>query len=295
MRNEIRKKPLLLIYHLSFLIFILFSCSSSPDLPEEVFSIRNMASRQLDLANRTATQGRFGDALLIVEDARRLALSTDDPVLLIQTATARANFLFSLGRYDEAFQNWEAARDEGEIAGFPDLAILAQIYSARGRLMLLNNPTEAAVLEIQDQIRFYISSIRSDPQVQASGWLVMGMVEKELQHYSEAEAAARRSLDIHVRNRNLEDAAYDWYFIASIHSVAGRYDDALAALRNAINYDRRAENGYGLASSWEAMGEVYIRTGNYTEAARAFNRAADIYQAIGLEDLSIKAAARSQN
>ena len=276
------------------ILFSLAACSSAPKKPAEIFVDRNMAANQLDLAIRTANQGLYADALLILEDARRFAVSSDDPPLLIKTSIARGNFLFSLGLHDEAFLDWEAAREEGEISGERDLAILARIYAVRGRLVLMTGAgTKTGAEEIRDQVNGLISSIKSNRLALATGYLVLGMAEKELEHYPESERALRRALDIHEKDRYLEEAAYDWYFMASVFSVAGRYDDALAALQTAIAFDRRAENGFGLASSWQAVGEVYLKKNLAEESVRAFYRAADIFRAIGLEESASKAEARA--
>jgi tetratricopeptide (TPR) repeat protein len=284
---------------MSFLFFtfcFVISCSSVPKKPAAIFTERNMTSNQLELANRTANQGRYADALLIVEDARRMAVSVDDPPLLIKTSITRGNILFSLGRHDEAFQDWEVARLEAERSGERDLAALAGIYIRRGRLMILiSSGTNTGVEEIRDQVIALILSIRSDNQAQAAGYVVLGMAEKELRRFQEAERALRRALDIHEKGLYLEEAAYDCFFVASIYSVSERYNEALAALNMAISFDRRAENGFGLASSWQAMGDVYSKVGNKLEAEVAYRRAADIYRALGLEDYAQRADDKIKN
>ncbi|MDR2619200.1 MAG: tetratricopeptide repeat protein [Treponema sp.] len=272
------------------------ACSSAPKKPLEVLTSRNMASSQLDLANRTANQGRYSDALLILEDARKTAVAVDDPPLLIKTAISRGNIVFALGRHDEAFECWEDARLEAEAAGERDFAAQARIYAARGRLVLLSaggSGETGAAEEIRAQVNQEIASIKSDDLSRAAGWLVAGMAEKELGRYTEAETSIRKALEIHEKNRYLEEAAYDWYFIGSIRSVSERYDAAVEALKNAIRFDRLAENGFGLASSWQALGEVYLKTGNRGESGAAFRRAAGIYRAVGLLDLAEKAEAKA--
>jgi tetratricopeptide (TPR) repeat protein len=281
-------------------VLLLTSCSSAPKRPAEIYTERNTAYNLLELAGRTANQGRYADALLILEDVRRTAVGVDDSPLLVRTAVTRGNVLFSLGRHDEAFLEWEAARKEAESSGENDLAAFAAIYSCRGRLVLLiNSGTNIGVEEIRDQVNRLISSIKTNREAQASGFLVLGMAEKELGRYAEAERALRSAIAIHEKDLYLEEAAYDWYFLASIFSVSGRYDNALAALTTAISFDRRAENGFGLASSWQAMGEVYLKKSLSVnpaeagavraEAVQAFRRAADIFRANFLEDAALKA------
>ena len=275
-----------------FFVFAFFSaCSSAPRMPEEVFVIRNTAANHLNLANYNASQGRFEDALIILEEAWRLALSTDDPPLRVNAATSRGSILFSLGRYEEAFAAWENASVEGEASGLRLPAARARIYSIRARLVQLSNAypeggqaADAEAGRLREQVLQELAVVRADTGAVAAGYLTLGMAEKQLRRWAEAENAAVRALGIYERSRLLEDAAYAWFIIASIRSVSGNHNAALEALRTAISFDRRAENGFGLASSWHAMGDVYRNAGRSGESQAAHRRAADIYRAIGLYD-----------
>jgi len=271
------------------LLTVVFSgCSSAPKSAGEVFTDRNMAVQQLNLVNQTASHGRYDDALRDLTEARRLAVSSDDPYLRLRTSISRGDILFSLGRHDEAFSEWENASHEGDTSGEPVLASLARIYAIRAKLLLLANETDtgtatdAAVEELKAQLNREMAIVRNDDTSSAAGYAAMGLAEKALGRWAEAESSVRRALEIHQKNNALEDTAYDWYLIASIRSVAGNYDGAMDALRSAISFDRRAENGFGLASSWQAMGDVYQKAGRIQDAQTAWRRAAEIYRAIGL-------------
>ena len=278
---------------LAFCFLLSVSCSSAPKRPAAIYTDRNTANNLLDQAIRAGNQSRYEDALVILEDARLLAVSTDDPQLLIKTSISRGNFLFSLGSHDEAFGEWNDAVTEAERSGESNLACLARIYIARGNLMrLINSGSKNGITEIRDQAAVLVSSVKSEPLVQAAGYSVIGLAEKELGRYADAEKSVRQALDIHAKSLYLEDAAYDWYIIASIFSVAGRYDDALKALDTAIEYDRRAENSFGLASSWMARGDVCQKAGSSAESASAYKRAAGILRAMGLEDAAANAEAK---
>jgi tetratricopeptide (TPR) repeat protein len=262
------------------------ACSTAPKRPVEVFAVRNMAVNQLDLANKAADQGRYGDALLLLEEARRLAVSVDDPTLRIRTSLARGNIGFSMGNHEEAFAAWDAAREEAEKAGEGELTAAAGIYISRGRLILLSKSgaSPEALEELRLGVTRHISLIKSDFLSTALGWITLGLIYKEEGLYPEAEDAFGRALVIHGKNRYLEEAAYDWYLIASVRSVAGRCDEAAEALETAIAFDRRAENGYGLAADWSALGEVYAKAGKTAESGAAKERAAAIFKSIGLDD-----------
>ena len=272
---------------LPLLSFLLFSCSSAPRPVPDIYTIRNMAVQQLNVANQTASRGLFEDALIIVEDARNLAISADDPSLRIQTTISRGNILFAMGREAPAFQDWETAAAEADASGESVLAAQARINIIRASLILLSNDETAeagSAAEHRASLERLLPAVRQDPNANALWNLTLGLAERQLGSWTEAESSVRRALDIYERNSNLEDAAYAWFVIASIRSLAGNYNAALEALTTSINIDRRVENGYGLASSWQAMGDVYQKAGRTEEARAAWHRASEIYEAIGLGD-----------
>jgi tetratricopeptide (TPR) repeat protein len=286
-----------LLIEVIFLLVVFSGCSSAPKKPAEVFTDRNMAVNQLNLANLTANRGHYEQALLIVEDARRLALGTDDPSLRLQTAISRGGFLFSLGRDSEAFEAWKSAAAEGDATGQPALAALARIYAIRAELIRLSNeekPDNAAAEALKARLGREMPAVRADALSTAAGHVTLGLAEKQLGRWNEAENAVKSALDIHEKGRYLEDAAYDWFLIASIRSVAGSYDSSLEALRAAIAFDRRAENGFGLASSWQATGDVYQKAGRREEALAAWRRSAEIYRALGHNDRAAKLESESE-
>ena len=270
------------------IVLFAVSCSSAPKRPTEVRAVRNSGAGQLDLAAATANQGLFDDALFIVETVLRSAIRVDYPPLLIKCAIIRGNILFSMGRYDDAVESWNHGIRVAERDGEASLASEARIFAARGRLLKLGAESSGdknrELEEIKTLLTREIASLKNDPLIEAAGWAVLGIAEKELRRYAEAESAVRKALAVHEKNFYLEDAAYDWYIIASIYSVSGRHDEAVEALKMAIEFDRRAENGYGLASSWSSLGEVYLLSGNSADANTSFRRSADIYRSLGMEE-----------
>ena len=281
-----------------FLLLVMFfsGCSSAPKRAAEIFTDRDTAQSQLNLANKTANRGRYNEALAILEEARRLAVSADDPSLRIKTSISRGNLMLSLGHEAQAFAEWENAAAEGDASAETALAALARICAIRAKLLLMaNGQTGAAASEGEgqaEQLKIQLGeemlAVRADDFSTASGYVTLGLAEKQLGRWAEAESAVRRALDVHEKNRSLEDAAYDWFLIASIRSVAGNLDSALEALRTAISFDRRAENSFGLASSWQAMGDVYQKAGRNEESKTAWRRASEIYHAMGLGDRARK-------
>jgi len=134
---------------------------------------------------------------------------------------------------------------------------------------------------VLDQVISESANVSRNRLFLAFSWQVRSLALRALGRWSEAEDAARRSLDIHLRERQLESASYDWFIIASIRSLAGNTQGALDALQSSITLDRRIENSWGIAASYRAMGDVYFRAGQNSEGLASFNRARAIFLAMG--------------
>jgi tetratricopeptide (TPR) repeat protein len=280
--------PLFCVLSVSLVIGFI-ACSSAPKRPEEIHTVRYAAETQLELANQAADRGYYSQALDLLAEARRLAVNVDDPPLRIRTGLSLGNILFFLGRRDEADEAWQAALVEADQAGNGELAAICRIYQARGELLAIiagdgaGGGTGGDAADIRNRVQRELGAVKTDKLAAALGWTVIGLAEKELGRYKEAESALKKALDIHDSERYLEQAAYDWYLIASVRSVAGSYETALAALREAIILDRRSENSHGLGKDWLAMGDVYTKAGKGSEAAAAYGRAAAIFRSEGFE------------
>jgi tetratricopeptide (TPR) repeat protein len=321
------------IFFLVSLLFVL-GCSSAPERPLEIDNIRSMAEAQLDLANRDIDHGNYGNALELLGEARRIAVSSDNPSLRIRTNLSLGNVLFYQGRAREAFRLWLATLTEAEQEESVELAAVCRIHIDRGRLFRAAAAGNAAILpedrpgrpdgenggaeagtaaeaeaeaagaaergrrnrrrqqfspgnvsvaqSVRDSVIGEMAVIK-DRQYTALAWTVAALAERELGNYAEAEAAVRRALSIHEKDRYLEQAAYDWYLVASIRSTGGMYPAAEAAVTEAIAFDRRAENSWGLAADWRALGDIRKKAGDAAGAAAAYGRSAEIFRSLGME------------
>ncbi|MDR3138499.1 MAG: hypothetical protein LBT95_02375 [Treponema sp.] len=255
---------------------ILLGCSSAPERPAELVTLRGMAQTQLELAGREADQGNYEAALEFLNEARRFAISIDNPVLLVRTGLSRGNVLFYMGKTEDAAGAWQAALAEAEAAGEADLAALSRIHIARGRLLAAPPGETRIAEEVRSRVKEELAAIKTDRLALALGWTVAGLAEKELRLWEEAEVSLKKALDIHEKGNYLSEAAYDWFLIASVRSVAGRYEAAVEALMTALGFDRRGENTYGLASDWRALGDVYKKMGDSARSAAAYGRSEEI-------------------
>jgi tetratricopeptide (TPR) repeat protein len=254
------------------------SCSSVPKRPAEIFAVQAMTETMLGSANKASDLGNYTEALSFLNQAWTLAVSTDKPALRIRVNLSRGNALYAMGRTTEAEKIWKEAELEAEFAGEPALASASRVYRARS--LLLSGKANAG--DVLDLVQNEQNALKSDKLLSAMAWTVRGLAEKELARYDDAEKSVRSALSIHDGGRYLEQAAYDWYIIASIRSVAGNYADAIDALNQAISFDRRAENSFGLAMDWSAIGNVFRKMGQEDNAATSWRRSADIFRAMDM-------------
>jgi len=255
---------------------LLASCSTAPKRPAEIYTIQGMADTLIGQANKEGDQGNYAEELLLLDEAWRLAVTTDRPALRIRVNMSRANALYALGRTPEAERIWRNAEIEANFNEEPMLASACRIYRARSTLLSGTAKPEDVLALVEKEINV----LKPDKLFYAMAWTVKGMAQKDLDQFAEAEKSIMSALAIHEKERYLEQAAYDWYLIASIRSVAGEYRPAVEALNKALHFDRRAENTFGLAKDWAALGDVLSKAGNNGAANMSWRRAAEIFRAM---------------
>jgi len=253
-------------------IFIIASCSSAPDNPGDVYFLRTQAEEGLETANREASKGNFEFALSLLTGHKRSAILTDDLSLIVRVTLSKGNVLFSLGRFDEAFAEWDYALKEAVLSANAELISISKIFAARGNLL----SQRVSAQSVLDEITRESANLKTRLYT-AFSWQVRGLALRDLNRWREAEEAVNQSLSIHDKDKQLENASYDWYIIASIRSLSGNLTGALQALETSIAIDRRIENSWGLASSWRAKGDVLRKDGREAEAIEAYIRARTIY------------------
>ena len=257
-----------------------------------MYSVRKQAEAQLALGSRQADRGDLETGLVILDEAMRLAIVADDPGLRVRVGLSRGNVLFLMGRGGEAEKAWNDALSEAERAAHSELAAVSRIHIARGKL--LSQEGAAGAQSVRDEVDRNMAQIRNDRYYTAFAWTIIGLAEKDMGNYAQAEAAVLRAVEIHEKDLYFELTAYDWFMIASFRSLAGNYHGALEALENAAAFDRRVENSWGLASDWRAMGDVHRKAGNSEASRAAYGRAAEIFQALGNSEAAAQTLSRAE-
>ena len=210
---------------------------------------------------------------MLADEARRFAVAVDDSGLIIRSDLTRGVVLAALGRVAEARAAFDGALAEAERIRNVELAAASRVHIARQDLI----EGSRGAAEVRDQAKRELALIKTEQTDLALAWILVGLAEKELGNWADAEKGVKNALDIHVKGAYMEMAAYDWYLIASIRSVAGLYQGALDALDEALAYDRRAENTYGLGMDWKAIGDVYKKEGKDAAADIAYLRSEEIF------------------
>jgi len=264
-------------------------CSSAPKDTGDVNKTRKDAEVQLEQGNAAADRGNYSAAVVFVNEARRLAVITDNSSLLIRAGISLGNVLFAMGNAEGASEAWNKALDEAEFAEYRELAAVCRVHVARGKLI-----SQSAAQSVRDEVTRELAGIKTEPMYIAYAWTVKGLAEKEMGRYAAAEDDVKKALAIHEKERSLELAAYDWFMIASFRSLSGNPAGAIKALESAIEYDRRTENSWGLANDWQAMGDVQKKAGNQKASRAAYSRAAAIFRALGSADAAEKALKRGE-
>jgi len=274
---KLKIKNIFVIISIALLTPVIFSCSSKPKNQGEISQYRVQAEMLLESGNRETGKGNYDNALILINESKRLATLADDPSLIIRSGLSRANVIYSLGRTDEAFAQWGQAVAEAQKFGNSELLSAAKIYLARGEL-ISGKKTAQSVLDIVGSEQ---SNIKINQLYTAVSWQVRGLALHSLGKYKEAEDAFMQSAEIHEKSLYFENASYDWYSIASSRSLSGDLNGAIQALEKSIEIDRRIENSWGLAASWRAMGDVYRKAGREQDAQAAYSRSISIYRAMG--------------
>ncbi len=265
------------------MIFSFVSCSSAPKKPAEITTLREIGKTQLELAGREIDRGNYDAAMLYLADAWNYAVLSDNPELRIKVLLTRGNAYFYEGNEDASNEDWQAALAEAEQDENEELVAAAKIHIERGRLLKAvkdESSPSSLFIEIKSSVSNEMNKIKTEELYTALAWTVIGMAEKAMEVWKEAEKSFANALNIHEKGVYLEQAAYDWYLIASVRSVSGNYKEAADALMRSISFDRRAENSYGLASDWKALGDVYSKMGEAEKSKNAYARSEEIFNSM---------------
>lgn len=184
--------------------FMCTSCSSAPKRPAEIFTTRNAAVSQMELAHQAVMKGEPDVAKQFLSEAWRLAVASDDADTRARVLLATGNAWYSEGAVENALQMWKQAKEEAEQAHSAVLTAAANIHLARGNLAEGSGQPEMSDTDRKkraEESRATVLAAQKELDgtvvYEAYAWRVLSLAEKELGNTDAALQAIDRAADIH--------------------------------------------------------------------------------------------------
>jgi len=256
-----------------FLIFT--SCSSTPKVPPQVFTLRNEAAKMIELGSKAMREGNTDTAQRLYTEAYRIYTSVDE-------AEGRIRALDGLGRISEGgHAQWDIAQRIAQEANNEVLVALASLLQAEAAL---DSQNQEAWVNAQETAESAATILNDKPLDKARALRIAGSASKALGAYDRALKAYNEAAALDLKNNFFTEYATDQYLIASIYSKQGEYDAAIEALWEAVKNDKRVENSSGIGDDYVALGMVAEKAGALTEAENYYTRSIEVYKAARLID-----------
>jgi tetratricopeptide (TPR) repeat protein len=255
-------------------------CSTAPKRPTQVVERKERAAQYAAAGNARYARADYRQALTFY----RLALNENLAVDHTQGIAASYNSLgkahLALGELQQAERYFREAQRLAEKLSDPRLQAqsssnLSEINLARGQ-----------AAEAEELLRSALSRLPAgDPGPEQAILLHnLGAVLKAGQRLPEALGCFQQALALNLRHERFEEAASNYYMIASIQSRQGDPTAAVASLQEALRYDRLMERSLGIAEDLAALGLLYRRLGREEEALDAYRRSLQVYQSLSLAE-----------
>ncbi len=111
----------------------------------------------------------------------------------------------------------------------------------------------------------------------------LGTAEKNLGDSAKALEYYGKALEINLASKLIDEAASDYYMIASVHSLDGRYDEAIKNATLALALDKQMENSPRIAKDLYALGLISTKKGDAAAAFDYFQRAYLVFTTLGFK------------
>lgn len=282
-----RMKVAGIFFILAIFLFIFISCSSAPERPMIITEKYDLASVQLEDGTRALACGDFVNADKHLTDAGTLALSIDNPDLLVKIFLSRIAWQTTVnGKAGEesALQFLKEARLEAERSSGKEIfRAVCDIYEAHILVCCTDQADKAVALLLKNE-----RAVEKEPFYQGFLYHTLGDALALQKKYDEADRIYLKAAELHTKNRYLQETGNDWYAAASVRSLGGNKRLAFDAIEQALVYDRNAENTAAIASDYLAAARILVREpateDDKKKAAAQARYAAAIYRAVNQED-----------
>ncbi len=252
------------------------SCSTAPPKSDTVTLVKQQAASAAESGEQYFHQGRYDLALQFFSQALDANASVDNVDGVIRSRISIAQVYLAQEQNDAAEDMLSRAREQARGRSLPlfvDSSIsLGELYLRKGEpskaLAIFNETLDAAGTRMtprQKGVLFHDIG---------AAWKASGDMRQALDWLS-------RSLKSDLANKLLEEAAADYYMIASVHSKQGDFPGARQNALLALALDKQVENPIGIAEDLYGLGLIESKSGDTAAAYDYFQRAYGVYTTLG--------------
>jgi tetratricopeptide (TPR) repeat protein len=249
------------------LALALAACSSAPQKTDESTDVKNRAAAAALSGNTYYRQGRYELALQFFTQALNENLSVDNEAGVVQSYNSIGRVYLAVGMHDEAESSFVKAEAIALRLGGEPLFVTSNNL---GELALRRGDARGAVEIFEHVLGGSLKGVTQDQL----GLLYhnLGSAYKATGDLDRAMEWLRKALAVYLGQKLYEEAAADYYMIASVFSKRGDYASAAESALLALDYDKRTENALGVTKDLLALGLIASRAGDHATAYGWFER-----------------------
>ena len=260
-------------------ILILAGCSTTTKMqPGERVNKKNRAADYASYGSRYYDEAQYKKALDFFFLALKENILVDNDKGIIESYNSIGKTYLAAGKIDSAENYYKKAMEIAVV--FNDPHLLIRCKNNAGEIFLARKDFASALSLFNEAYR----SIKNPEKNEDSAVLLhnIGVAQKRLGNYSEAEADLLKALALNKKRNKIKEAALDTYILASLFSKESRYSEALTYINKALEMDKLIENSYGIAQDLYAKGIIQQKTGALKAAYYTFKRDALVLESLAL-------------
>jgi tetratricopeptide (TPR) repeat protein len=259
-------------------LLALAACSTAPKPRTEVVARKDQAAEYAAAGNARYALGDYRQAQTLFALALNENIAVDAEEGIAVSCNSLGKVHLALGELDAAERYFREARRLAERRADRRLAAqsasnLGELYLARGQV----EQAEESLLEAAAQL-----PVKDPGPEGAIIFHNLGSVLKRRERLPEALGYFEQALAINLQHKRYEEAASNYYMIASIQSKQGDTGTAIRTLNQALHYDRLMEKSLGIAKDLAALGALYRKLGEEAAALDSYRRSLQVYQSLSL-------------
>ncbi len=260
-------------------ILFLAGCSTTTKMqPGERVNKKNRAADYASYGSRYYDEAQYKKALDFFFLALKENILVDNDKGIIESYNSIGKTYLAAGKIDSAENYYKKAMEIAVVYNDPHLLIRCK--NNKGEISLARKNFASALSQFNEAYR----SILNPEKNEDAAVLLhnIGVAQKRLGNYSEAEANLLKALALNQKRNKIKETALDTYILASLFSKESKYPEALKYINKALEMDKLNENSYGIAQDLYAKGIIQQKTGSLEAAYYTFKRDALILESLAL-------------